>query len=105
MKNDYNLIKRNGRKIQVVFKTIPGKEISTETTNEKEAVEFASKYLQDFDEKRNLNHIPTFMDYAAGFYTKDKYGFKTTNKKKKFFKDEYRQLQESSLENYCSRKW
>ena len=101
MKNDYNLIQRKGRSIQVMFKILPGKEISTETTNRDEAIKFAERYLQDFDKNRNITSIPTFKDYADGFYSEDKQGFrKQLEKKKKSFKEEYWAVQESRLQNY-----
>ena len=80
---------------------MPGKEISSGTKNETEAVQFDEKYLQNFDNKRKTNSIPTLREYAAGFYIDDKHGFKKQmEKKKKFFKNEYWKKQESVLQKY-----
>ena len=106
MKTEYRFKKRKGRKIQVIFQILPGLEINTGTDNEKEAVQFAERYLQDFDKNRNITSIPTFKEYAAGFYRDDKHGYrKQLEKKKKSFKEEYWSVQESRLQNYWIKKF
>jgi hypothetical protein len=76
MKSEYNFVHRKGRKIQVIFSIQPGKEISTGTTDDLEAVKFAEQYLQEFDSRRYFKNIPTFKEYATGFYSEDKRGYR-----------------------------
>ena len=98
---DYNLIKRKGRNIQVIFKILPGKEISTGTTNDQEAHQFANNFLNNFDQRITSGNIPTFKDFAKGFYINDRYGYrKQLEKKKKYFKKEYWKIQQARLDNY-----
>ena len=106
MRNEYRFKKRKGRKIQVIFRILPGQEINTGTNDEVEAVQFAERYLQDFDKNRNITNLPTFKEYASGFYSEDKHGFrKQMEKKKKYFKEEYWSVQESRLQNYWIKKF
>ena len=100
MKKDYNFIHRKGRKIQVIFKILPGKEINTGTDDELEAVKFAERYLQDFDNKIAYNAY-TFKEYASGFFINDKYGYrKRLEKKKKTRAEDYWISREGMIQNY-----
>ncbi len=51
--------------MQVLFKILPGKEISTDTTNIEETVGFAEKYLSNFDNK-NIK-VKTFRYFSTVF--------------------------------------
>ncbi|MCL2793017.1 MAG: site-specific integrase [Spirochaetaceae bacterium] len=98
--DDYRFIERQGRKIQVVFRILPGKEISTGTDCKSEAIKFAERYLQDFDVKKT-GKIPTFKEIAYGFYANDKYGYiKQLEKKKKYHRAIHWAEQEGRIQNY-----
>ena len=55
MKADYRFKKRKGRNIQVIYKNLPGQEISTGTVDEAEAVKF------DFRILTNALHIKLIL--------------------------------------------
>ena len=100
MREDYRFKKRKGRNIQVVFNIIPGKEISTGTNDIEEAVRFAEKYLQNFDNRRT-NTALTFGEYAKGFFSEDRYGYrKRLEKKKKNRGKDYWISREGMIQNY-----
>ena len=100
MKEDYVFLHRKGRNIQVMFKILPGKEISTGTKDDIEAVQFAERYLQNFDNDRKSN-VVTFKEYANGFFIDDKYGYRKQLEKKKKFRDhDYWVSREGMIQNY-----
>ena len=72
----YRFKQRKGRNIQVVFHHLPGKEISTGTTDIVEAVAFAEEYLKrdglTTADDKNL----TIREYCDGFFSRrDKCSF------------------------------
>ncbi len=79
----YNLIKRKGRNIQIIFKILPGKEISTGTTDEQEAHQFANNFLNNFDQRLTSGIVPTFKEFATGFYIDDSHGIVNSLRKKR----------------------
>lgn len=66
MQKPYKFLQRKGRNIQVVFHHLPGKEISTGTTDMIEAVAFAEEFL-----KRDGLTGTDSMDYTVEEYCRD----------------------------------
>ena len=66
MQKPYKFLQRKGRNIQVVFHHLPGKEISTGTTDMIEAVAFAEEFL-----KRDGLKGTDSMDYTVEEYCRD----------------------------------
>lgn len=67
--NPYRFIDRTaaGRKIEVIFDHMPGKRISTGTTDMAEAVLFAEDYLRN---EGIVTTVPTLHEFAKDFYTR-----------------------------------
>ncbi|MCL2481280.1 MAG: tyrosine-type recombinase/integrase [Spirochaetaceae bacterium] len=100
MKAGYRFKKRKGRKISVIFNILPGVEISTGTEYEQDAIIFAERYLQNFDNTYR-GKMPLFKDFASGFFEKDTYDYrKQLEKKKKKYKNSYWLQQEARINNY-----
>jgi len=98
--NDYRLINRKNRKIQVIFRILPGKCISTGADNERDAIIFAERYLLNYDGVR-IEKVPTFKEFANGFYANDKYEYiKRIGKKKRYIKDVNWINHEARIQNY-----
>lgn len=72
----YRFKQRKGRNIQVVFHHMPGKEISTGTTDIVEAVAFAEEYLKRDGLTTSDDKNLTVKEYCEGFFSRrDKCSF------------------------------
>lgn len=70
LQKPYKFLQRKGRNIQVVFHHLPGKEISTGTTDIVEAVAFAEEFLKR-DGLTGTDSVDlTVEDYCRGFFSR-----------------------------------
>ena len=98
----YRFKQRKGRSIQVVFHHLPGKEISTGTTDIVEAVAFAEEYLKRDGLKGTDDRDLTVEEYAKDFFSrrdKDSY-FYRMKRLGKTREDQYWKNSQGYVDNY-----
>ena len=98
----YRFKQRKGRSIQVVFHHLPGKEISTGTTDIVEAVAFAEEYLKRDGLMGTDDRDLTVEEYAKDFFSrrdKDSY-FYRMKRLGKTREDQYWKNSQGYVDNY-----
>lgn len=102
----YKLRQVTGRNISVEFSHIPGKRISTGTTDMNEAIAFAENYLIN-DGFMKHDEVLTLNTYARDFFSRtDSKSFKARNDAfKKRRSENYYKKQQSMLDNYILPKF
>lgn len=105
MKKPYTLRKASGRNISVEFRHIPGKRISTGTSDMAEAILFAERYLQN--DGKVISHVPTLSEFSKDFFTeKDPHGIRLRDKaRNRNFSTNYYEQHQSRLDNYILPKF
>ncbi|MGB4405577.1 MAG: tyrosine-type recombinase/integrase [Sphaerochaeta sp.] len=99
METPYRFAHRKGRKIQVLFRHIPGKWLSTGTNRMVEAIKFAEAEL--VSTKITTGKIPTIREFSRGLFTEDRYGHKRRNERRNLiFKDIYYKAHQGRMDNY-----
>ncbi len=99
MKKDYRFTRRKGRNIEVLFRHMPGKWISTGTEDMTEAVLFAESMMNQFTPtKDNV----TLAEFAKDFFgPEDPHGYRHRNERRNvFYGDAYYSGHQSRLDNY-----
>ena len=98
----YRFKQRKGRNIQVVFHHLPGKEISTGTTDIVEAVAFAEEYLKHDGLTAADDKDMTIKEYCDGFFSRrDKCSFYHRMERLNKMKDEvYWRNSQGYVDNY-----
>lgn len=83
MKNLYRFRSRTGRPIEVLFRHMPGKWMSTGKRTMAEAVIFAEDYLKNDGIIQNKAPDMTLRKFASGFFSKkDPQGIRRLNGKR-----------------------
>ena len=104
MRTPYRLIEAKGRNILVVFDHIPGRRISSGTTDRDEAVRWAEAKLARDTGRINLSlsERTTLAEFAKGFFTKeDPKGFRKRQKARGYsFQDTEYERRQAYLDNY-----
>lgn len=98
----YRFLQRKGRNIQVVFHHLPGKEISTGTTNIVEAVAFAEEYLKRDGLTGTDSRDMVLGDYCRDFFSrrdKNSYHYRL-ERLRKTREDKYWQNSQGYVDNY-----
>lgn len=105
MRHAYRFRHLSGRNIQVTFRFIPGKWVSTGTEDMSEAVRFADDFLVSGGQKRRGQL--TFREFSEGFFTpSDPHGYINRNERRdrRYSPDHYL-CQQQRLDNYLIPKW
>ncbi len=99
MKNEYRFTHRKGRNIEVLFRHMPGKWISTGTDDMVQAVKFAEAKMKKFTPGRGEI---TLEDFARDFFgPSDPHGFRHRNERRNvFYGEAYYSGHQSRLHNY-----
>ncbi len=99
MAKEYRFTHRKGRNIEVLFRHMPGRWISTGTNDMTEAVLFAESKMRDVSSDRE---DITLGKFAKNFFgPKDPHGYRHRNERRNvFYSDHYYQAHQSRLDNY-----
>ena len=96
---------KTGKMFYVMFASRPGKWISTGQDNVRDAVLWSEDHLDNPEGKTRYN-CPTLKQFAEGFFSEDKHGWKKRqNKKNKEYASDYFRANQGRLDNYIIPKF